>query len=60
MIVTQLRELPVGPRIDVLVEREEKRERARGVIRETPVPNVPIACPESYRRVQPLRSVQVV
>ena len=30
MIVTQVREVLVGPRIDVLVEREEKRERARG------------------------------
>jgi hypothetical protein len=42
----------VGPRIDVLVEREEKRERARGVIRETPVPDV--------QNVQPLRSSRLM
>ena len=53
MIVTQVREVLVGPRIDVLVEREEKRERGRGVIRETPVSDVPMV-----PTVPPLRSVQ--
>jgi hypothetical protein len=52
VIVTQVRAVLVGPRIDTLVEREEGRERARGVIRETLIPDV--------QNVQPLRSVQVV